>query len=66
MNPHPFDPVAVPEAAARREFLKQAGKAAVTAPAVALLLNAAARPAAAQYRQSEEDFPDRGRGLGRR
>jgi hypothetical protein len=32
----------------RREFLKKAGKAAITAPAVALLLNAASKPAYAQ------------------
>jgi hypothetical protein len=31
----------------RREFLKQAGKVAVTAPAVALLLNATTVPAKA-------------------
>jgi hypothetical protein len=34
--------------AERREFLKTAGKVAVTVPAVALLLNAAAKPAYAQ------------------
>ena len=39
------------ETTARREFLGQLGKAAVTAPAVALLLTASAKPAAAQYRQ---------------
>jgi hypothetical protein len=37
------------EATARREFLNQVGKVAVTAPAVALLLAAAAQPAASQY-----------------
>ena len=38
------------ETSARREFLGQIGKAAITAPAVALLLTASAQPAAAQYR----------------
>ncbi len=38
------------ETSARREFLGQIGKAAFTAPAVALLLTASAQPAAAQYR----------------
>ena len=33
---------------ARRKFLKTAGKVAVTAPAVALLLNATTKPAKAQ------------------
>jgi hypothetical protein len=37
------------ESTARREFLQQIGKATVTAPAVALLLAASAKPAAAQY-----------------
>ncbi len=39
------------ESTARREFLGQIGKVAVTAPAVALLLTASAKPAAAEYRQ---------------
>jgi hypothetical protein len=38
------------EVRARRDFLGQLGKAAVTAPAVALLLSASTKPAAAQYR----------------
>ncbi len=38
------------ETTARREFLANLGKAAVTAPAVALLVAASAEPAAAQYR----------------
>jgi hypothetical protein len=44
-----------PEEAARREFMRKVGKAALTAPAVALLLTASTRPAAAQYsvRQAE-------------
>lgn len=33
----------------RREFLSKIGKAAVTAPAVAMLVAASAEPAAAQY-----------------
>ncbi len=37
------------ENTARRAFLAQVGKAAVTAPAVALLLTASAKPAAAAY-----------------
>ena len=37
------------ESSARRTFLAQVGKAAVTGPAVALLLAASARPAAAAY-----------------
>jgi len=37
----------VKAAADRREFLRQAGKVAVTAPAVALLLNATTVPAKA-------------------
>ena len=37
------------EHTARRVFLAQMGKAAVTAPAVALLLTASAKPAAAAY-----------------
>jgi len=40
----------IAETTARRAFLREAGKAAVTAPAVALLLAASAKPAAAQYR----------------
>jgi hypothetical protein len=38
------------ETPARREFLRQVGKATVTAPAVALLLSASTNPALAQYR----------------
>jgi hypothetical protein len=38
------------EASARRAFLKQAGKVAATAPAVALLLSAHATPALATNR----------------
>jgi hypothetical protein len=38
------------ETSARREFMSQIGKAAVTAPAIALLVNASSQPAAAQYR----------------
>lgn len=38
------------EASARRAFLKQAGKVAATAPAVALLLSAHATPALAMNR----------------
>ena len=38
------------ESTARREFLNTVGKAAVTAPAIALLAAASAKPAAAQYR----------------
>ena len=38
------------EATARRAFLKQAGKVAATAPAVALLLSAHATPALAMNR----------------
>lgn len=38
------------ETTVRREFLSQVGKVAVTAPAVALLVAASARPAAANYR----------------
>ena len=37
------------ETTARRVFLAQVGRAAVTAPAVALLLSASATPAAAAY-----------------
>jgi len=37
------------EITARRRFLGKIGKAAVTAPAVALLLTASAKPAAASY-----------------
>jgi hypothetical protein len=37
------------EASARREFLGSIGKAAITAPAVALLLTASTRKASAQY-----------------
>ena len=36
------------EQAARRAFLKQVGKAAATAPAVALLLAASSKPASAE------------------
>ncbi len=43
------------EVTARRAFLRQAGKAAVTAPAVALLLAASAKPAAAQYRVERQN-----------
>jgi hypothetical protein len=37
------------EVEARRKFIKQVGKAAATAPAVALLVAASAKPASAQY-----------------
>lgn len=37
------------EQQARRKFLKQAGKIAVTAPAVTLLLSAASKPVSAMY-----------------
>lgn len=37
------------EVEARRKFLKEVGKAAATAPAVALLVAASAKPAAANY-----------------
>jgi hypothetical protein len=43
----------------RREFLRNAGQAAVAAPAVALLLTASARPAAAAYRLERQDYRDR-------
>lgn len=36
------------EVKARREFLKTAGKAAIAAPAVALILSATSTPASAQ------------------
>jgi hypothetical protein len=42
------------EASARREFLKQAGKVAATAPAVALLLSAHATPALAMNRYAHK------------
>jgi hypothetical protein len=47
------------EATARRAFLKTAGKAAVTAPAVALLLAASTKPAAAQYRVERQESRER-------
>ncbi|MCP5373045.1 MAG: hypothetical protein H6907_15065 [Hyphomicrobiales bacterium] len=40
----------------RREFLKKAGKAAVTAPAVAALLSASARQAQAGSPAPQDDF----------
>ena len=52
-----------PEEAARREFLRKVGKAALTAPAVALLLTASTKPAAAQYsvrREAPGQSPRRG------
>ena len=48
----------VEEVTARRQFLSQVGKAAITAPAVALLLAASARSASAQYRISEIENPE--------
>lgn len=50
----------------RRAFLKTAGKAAATAPAVALLLSAAATPASAhgRYGGRESQRPRRQRGRG--
>jgi len=48
------------ETTARRDFLRRAGKATATAPAIALLLAASTRPAAAQYRP-EQDSQYRGR-----
>ena len=43
----------------RREFLKNAGKVAVTAPAAALILNAATVPGVAQAQSgSQEIDPD--------
>lgn len=48
----------VDENAARREFLRTIGKAAVTAPAVALLLSATTTPASANrtpYGPDESD-----------
>jgi hypothetical protein len=41
------------ELKARRTFLSQVGKAAVTAPAIGLLLAASSTPAAAQYRPDD-------------
>lgn len=43
------------EAQERRDFLKKAGKLAVAAPAVGLLLSAAAKPAAASGRYGGGD-----------
>lgn len=43
------------EATARRVFLNQLGKAAVTAPAIALLAAASVTPAAAQYRPARPE-----------
>lgn len=45
------------ESTARRTFLAQVGKAAVTAPAVALLLTASAKPAAASYAPQRSNDP---------
>lgn len=39
----------VGEATARRKFIRHVGRVAVTAPAVALLVAASSKPAAAQY-----------------
>jgi hypothetical protein len=50
------------EATARRAFLSQIGKAAVTAPAIALLLAASSTPAAAQYRPSDSGSGESGSG----
>jgi hypothetical protein len=47
------------EGTARREFLNTVGKAAATAPAVALLAAASAKPAAAGYRVDRQKPRDR-------
>ncbi len=52
MNETAPESVVPAESTARRAFLQQIGKATVTTPAVALLLAASAKPAAAQYRTS--------------
>ena len=54
------------KSADRREFLKQAGKAAATVPAVALLLSANATPAEAfgRYGRGGRGGEDRSRGRG--
>ena len=41
----------------RREFLKEAGKVAVTVPAVALLLSMHTKPAHAQVQSGHADDP---------
>jgi hypothetical protein len=41
------------ELKARRAFLSQIGQAAVTAPAIALLMAASSTPSAAQYRPGD-------------
>ena len=46
----------LPEQTARREFLKQAGKSAATAPAIALLLAASSKAASAQPVYGSPDF----------
>lgn len=49
----------VDESAARREFIRTLGKAAITAPAVALLLSATTTPASANrtpYGPDDTDF----------
>ena len=43
------------EATARREFLTQIGKAAATAPAIALLLAASSKTVSAQYGPEARD-----------
>lgn len=53
------------EAGDRREFLKKAGKLAVTVPAVALLLSANATPAQASGRYGKQGGRGKARGLGK-
>jgi hypothetical protein len=57
MNPHnPSLHEQENEATARRVFLSQIGKAAVTAPAIALLAAASVTPAAAQYSAARPEY----------
>jgi hypothetical protein len=47
------------ELTARREFLSRVGKAAATAPAIALLLAASSQKVTAQYGQHSDGFRER-------
>jgi hypothetical protein len=53
------------EVEARREFLTHLGRAAVVAPAIALLVTASSQPAAAQYRGNRGNGNGDGNGRGR-
>ncbi len=60
MNDSTTPETAAPEQATRREFFKTSSQVAITAPAVALLLSAASKPAVAGTQYSTVNGTDGG------